>query len=94
MTRREFFGAALGTAAAFGSEYAQCGATGHLLGRMAGRLRAGAATRNITPTLGVSLDGITIEMGPSTHVHDELYARCLVLDNGRIRVVFWFVTTA
>ncbi|MDA2926017.1 hypothetical protein MYX78_02095 [Acidobacteria bacterium AH-259-G07] len=86
MTRRGFFGAALGAAAVGNLQYASFGKATQIRGRVAGRLRAGAATSNITPALGVSLDGITIEMGPSTHVHDELYARCLVLDNGWIRV--------
>ena len=44
--------------------------------------RAGAATSNITPALGVSLDGPIGQSGPATHVHDELHARCLVLDDG------------
>ena len=44
--------------------------------------RAGAATSNITPPLG------TLRIGgfapyPTTHVHDELHARCLVLDDGQ-----------
>jgi hypothetical protein len=49
------------------------------------RLRAGAATSNITPPLGDSLVGNWTPM-PATDIHDELHARCLVLDNGEIRV--------
>ncbi len=49
-------------------------------------LRAGAAASNITPPLGVSLDGTIMQIGPARHVHDELYARCVVLDDGRTRV--------
>src|SRR5687767_8883526 len=49
------------------------------------RLRAGAATSNITPPLGESIVG-NWEPAPATHVHDELYARCLVLDDGVARV--------
>jgi hypothetical protein len=50
-------------------------------------LRAGAATSNITPPLGVSLNG-NIQDKIAQHVHDELHARCLVLDDGRERVAF------
>lgn len=50
--------------------------------------RAGAATSNITPLLGVKLDGGIMQIGPATHVHDELYARCLVLDDGTSRLAF------
>ena len=47
----------------------------------AGRLQAGAAASNITPLLGISLDGPISQNGPATHVHDELHARCLVLSD-------------
>jgi len=49
-------------------------------------LRAGAAASNITPPLGVSLDGTIMQIGPARHIHDELHARCIVLDDGRLRV--------
>jgi neutral ceramidase len=49
------------------------------------RLLAGAATSNITPPLGESIVG-NWEPAPATHVHDELYARCLVLDDGQVRM--------
>jgi Neutral/alkaline non-lysosomal ceramidase, N-terminal len=49
------------------------------------RLSAGAATSNITPTLGELIVGNFIPV-PATHIHDELYARCLVLDDGETRV--------
>ncbi len=49
-------------------------------------LRAGAATSNITPALGVSLDGVISQNGPALHVRDELHARCLVLDDGTERI--------
>lgn len=52
------------------------------------RFRAGAATSNITPLLGVKLDGGIMQIGPATHIHDELYARCLVLDDGAMRLAF------
>ena len=44
-------------------------------------LRAGAATSNITPPLGTLRAG-SFAPYPTTHVHDELYARCLVLNDG------------
>ena len=49
------------------------------------QLRAGAATSNITPALGGGIVG-GFHPFPSTHVHDDLHARCLVLDNGRTRL--------
>lgn len=49
------------------------------------RLRAGAATSNITPPLGSLIVG-NWEPAPATHVRDELHARCLVLDDGTSRV--------
>ena len=48
-------------------------------------LRAGAAKSNITPPLGLPIVG-GFTPSPSTHVHDELNARCLVLDDGRTKV--------
>ena len=52
------------------------------------KLRAGAATANITPPLGVTLDGTISQNGPATHIHDELQARCLVLDDGDNQLAF------
>lgn len=52
------------------------------------QFRAGAATSNITPSLGVVLDGAIMQIGPAKHVHDELEARCLVLDDGSTRIGF------
>jgi neutral ceramidase len=54
----------------------------------AASLRAGAATSNITPDMGVVLDGTIMKIGPAKHVHDELHARCLMLDDGRTRLAF------
>src|SRR5688572_7254886 len=47
--------------------------------------RAGAATSNITPELGMPIAGGFIPP-PARHVHDELHARCLVLDDGTTKV--------
>ncbi len=44
--------------------------------------RAGAATSNITPWLGLSINGGMSDR-TATHIHDELHARCLVLDDGK-----------
>lgn len=48
-------------------------------------LRAGAAVSNITPPLGLPIVGGFLPF-PSTNVHDELHARCLVLDNGTTKL--------
>lgn len=48
-------------------------------------LRAGAAASNITPPLGVSLNGGMSDRTAS-HIHDELFARCLVLEGGTTRL--------
>jgi hypothetical protein len=45
-------------------------------------LKAGAATSNITPELGLPIVGGFAPF-PSTSIHDDLHARCLVLDNGQ-----------
>lgn len=51
----------------------------------AAEFRAGAATSNITPSIGDDIIGGFVPI-PSTHVHDELLARCLVLDDGETRL--------
>lgn len=48
-------------------------------------LKAGAATSNITPEIGGAIVGGFAPF-PSTHIHDELHARCLVLDNGEKKI--------
>jgi len=49
--------------------------------------RAGAAASNITPSLDEPVVG-GWDSPPGTHVHDQLHARCLVLDDGRTRLAF------
>lgn len=49
------------------------------------QFRAGAATSNITPRLGTSINGYFNDR-LAAHIHDELHARCLVLDDGQNRV--------
>ena len=48
-------------------------------------LRAGAATSVITPPIGSMRVGGFVPL-PSTHVHDELHARCLVLDDNHKKI--------
>jgi hypothetical protein len=48
-------------------------------------LRAGAATTNISPWLGLSINGNRLDVKVA-HVHDELHARAVVLDDGRTRL--------
>ncbi len=55
------------------------------LGAAAPALQAGAATSNITPELGVLVVG-GFAPYPARHVHDELQARCLVLDDGKTKL--------
>ena len=47
--------------------------------------RAGAAASNITPFLGGEIVGNFVRP-IATNVHDELHARCLVLDDGKTRL--------
>lgn len=71
-TRRQFLGTALATPVA----------AAQVAG---GNLRAGAATMNITPSLGCSLAGnMTDHIG--LEVHDELHVRAVALDNGKARI--------
>ena len=47
--------------------------------------RAGAATSVITPEIGREIIGGFVPF-PSKHIHDELHARCLVLDDGQTKI--------
>jgi len=53
--------------------------------KAAPKLRAGAATSNITPELGTRIVG-GFAPYPAQHVNDELHARCLVLDDGTTKL--------
>ena len=79
--RRRFLGVSL----AAGPSAAQTASTLKDTQRKSGKLRAGAATVNITPLLGCSLAGWMYDR-IATDVHDELHVRSLVLDNGRARI--------
>jgi len=48
-------------------------------------LSVGSAAVTITPSVGTPLDGYSQRQGLSTAVHDDLYARALVFDDGRTR---------
>jgi len=50
-----------------------------------GGLRAGAAAVTITPPLGEPIVG-GFHPFPASHIHDDLHARCLVLDDGTTRL--------
>ncbi|MBX7209410.1 MAG: hypothetical protein K1X78_13920 [Verrucomicrobiaceae bacterium] len=50
--------------------------------------KAGAATSNITPPLGMTIVGNFAPQPVSKHVHDELHVRCLALDDGKTKLVF------
>ena len=63
---------------------------GSVVAQPARVFRAGAATTNITPSLGADLIG---DFSPrkSTHIHDELQVRCLALDDGQTQLAFAIV---
>ncbi|MGH9341936.1 MAG: neutral/alkaline non-lysosomal ceramidase N-terminal domain-containing protein [Acidobacteriota bacterium] len=50
-----------------------------------GHFRAGAATSNITPWLGISING-NMQDGTAAHIHDQLHARALALDDGKTQL--------
>ncbi len=47
--------------------------------------RAGAATSNITPKIGTSING-NMKDGIVRQIHDETHARCIVLDDGKTKL--------
>lgn len=49
--------------------------------------RAGASTTNITPPLGSPIVG-NFDKPLATHIHDELHARALALDDGTTQIAF------
>ena len=55
---------------------------------MAEQLRAGAATANITPWLGIPMRGAFRDVTHADAVHDDLLAKALVLDDGTQRIAF------
>ena len=55
---------------------------------MAEQLRAGAATSNITPWLGIPMRGAFRDVTHADAVHDDLLAKALVLDDGVRKIAF------
>src|SRR5665647_853983 len=53
--------------------------------------RAGASTANITPFLGEGIAGGWIPLPLATNIHDEVHARSLALDDGKVQLIFVFV---
>lgn len=49
-------------------------------------MKAGLARRKITPPPGVDLTGYVGRPGPSTKVHDDLFATAVILDDGDTRI--------
>ncbi|MGV3502577.1 MAG: hypothetical protein ACO1O1_02660 [Adhaeribacter sp.] len=49
--------------------------------------RAGAAMSNVTPPLGAGIVGNFGTPPPAEHIHDQLHARCLALDDGETKLV-------
>ncbi len=52
--------------------------------------RAGAALSNVTPPLGLSVAGHMRDR-KIAHIHDDLHARCIVLDDGATKLAFILV---
>jgi len=59
--------------------------SGFLIAEPAKVFRAGAATSEITSPLGAAIVGGFVPF-PATRIHDELNARCLVLDDGSTKL--------
>ena len=51
-----------------------------------GQLKAGAAKANITPYVGINMSGFGNRTKPSVGVHDDLYAKALVLDDATTQI--------
>jgi len=51
-------------------------------------LRAGAAKANMTLPLGANNGGVILRGDGAKQIHDELHARCLVLDDGSTQLAF------
>lgn len=54
-------------------------------------LQAGAAMSNITPFLGGGIVGNFGTPPPAEYIHDELYAKCIVLDDGKTQIAIVIV---
>lgn len=89
MKRRAFI--RTGFATGLGAMFLPSAYANTLARRTSNGIRAGAAQAVITPPLNVPLDGAIMQIGAATHVHDELFARCLVLDDGSTKLAFAIV---
>ncbi|MCZ7638180.1 MAG: hypothetical protein M5U12_20345 [Verrucomicrobia bacterium] len=58
----------------------------------AAEFQAGAAAVNVTPNLGTAVNG-GVGPGRALHVHDDLFAKALVLDDGQTRLAWVVVDT-
>src|SRR5215212_13613 len=54
---------------------------------MSNTVRAGAAVIDITPGVGIAMGGYGARQGVSTGIHDPLFVRVLVLDDGATKLV-------
>jgi neutral ceramidase len=52
-----------------------------------GGFRAGAAVSDITPPVGVGIDGVIARDGPNKGAHDPLHARSLAFDDGTTKLI-------
>ena len=77
----------LGLSASLASAYLACAQSGQPTTNTfpTRRFSAGAAASVITPRLGVSINGYFNDR-VAKHIHDELHARCLVLNDGQTRL--------
>ena len=50
-------------------------------------IRAGVDKIDITPHVGIDLSGYSARTGSSVGIHDRLYAKSLVLDDGKITLI-------
>lgn len=73
----------------FSSVVTNAQTTSQATGSKPGKIfKAGASTSNITPPLGQGIVGNFGTPPPAMHIHDQLHARSIVLDDGETRLVF------
>jgi hypothetical protein len=81
VSRRQLLagGATMAAASVFWSSFARAAAESP-------KLRAGAALADITPEIGIRIDGVLALGQPNKGAHDPLQARTLVLDDGTTKL--------
>lgn len=62
-----------------------CAPSGRAADPTHGTFRAGAAAMDISPWMGISING-NLSDHKGTNLHDALHARCVVLDDGKTRL--------